>query len=137
MPCVNLIQQFYEVSLKYKIIRVVHSHLTKHLYETIIFMSTFIELKPKQNRAINLINRSLVPRPEEEGEKGPGFSRLRMRLIAVEFHRLRILLKYFCTLVTPILILTVTLHVRILIIAAYGMQRNSLDRTHPAADLKL
>ena len=37
---------------------------------------------------------SLVPRPKEEEEKGPGFSRLRMRLI-----------------VTPILILNITLSI--------------------------
>ena len=55
---------------------------------------------------------SLVPRPEEE-EKGPGFSRWRMRLIAVEFHRLRILLIYFCTLVTPESTLNVTLEILI------------------------
>ena len=54
----------------------------------------------------------LVPRPEEgEEKKGPGFSRSRMRLIAVEFHRLRILLIYFCTLVTLESILNVTLSV--------------------------
>ena len=35
---------------------------------------------------------SLVPRPEKGEERGPGFSRLCMRLITVEFHRLRILL---------------------------------------------
>ena len=49
---------------------------------------------------------SLVPRPEEEEEenlKGMGFNRLRMHLIAVEFHRLCILLIYFRTLVTPII----------------------------------
>ena len=34
---------------------------------------------------------SLIPRPKEE-EKGPGFSCLRMRLIAVEFHILHIFL---------------------------------------------
>ena len=33
---------------------------------------------------------SLVPRPKEE-EKGPGFSRSHMRLIAVEFHLIDIL----------------------------------------------
>ena len=50
----------------------------------------------------NISQHSLVPRPEEEEEeKGPGFSRSRMRLIAVEFHRLRIWLIYFRTLVTP------------------------------------
>ena len=38
---------------------------------------------------------SLVPRPEEaEEEKGPGFSRLRMHLIALEFDRFRILLTH-------------------------------------------
>ena len=57
---------------------------------------------------ISLTQTSLVPRPEEE-EKGPGFSRSHMHLIAVEFHHLRILLMYFRTLVTPILILNVTL----------------------------
>ena len=55
---------------------------------------------------------SLVPSPEEE-EKGPGFSRSRMRLITVEFHRLRILSIYFRTLVTPILILSITLSVNL------------------------
>ena len=53
---------------------------------------------------------SLIPRPEEE-EKGPCFSRSRMRLIAVEFRRLRILLIYFRTLATPESILNVTLSV--------------------------
>ena len=56
------------------------------------------------------IHASLVPRPEEE-EKGPGFSHSRMLLIAVEFHRLRILLIYFCTLVTRESILNITLSV--------------------------
>ena len=32
---------------------------------------------------------SLVPRPEKGRRKGPGFHCLRMRLIAVEFHRHR------------------------------------------------
>ena len=56
---------------------------------------------------------SLVPRPEEEEEeeKGPGFNRSHMRLIAVEFHRLRILLRCFRTLVTPISILNITLSI--------------------------
>ena len=55
---------------------------------------------------------SLVPTPEEEEEgKGPGFSCSRMRLIAVEFHHLRI---YFRTLVMPILILSVTLSINLL-----------------------
>ena len=58
---------------------------------------------------------SLVPRPEEgEEKKGPGFSRSRMRLIAVEFHRFRILLIYFRTLVTLESILNVTLSVDLL-----------------------
>ena len=61
-------------------------------------------------RACFSVHISLVPRPEEE-EKGPGFSRSRMRLIAVEFHRFRILLIYFRTLVTPESILNVTLSV--------------------------
>ena len=46
---------------------------------------------------------SLVFRPEEKEEKGPGFSRLCMHLITVEFHSLCILLIYLHTLVTPIL----------------------------------
>ena len=38
---------------------------------------------------------SLVPRPmEAEEEKGPSFSPLRLRVIAVEFHRFRILLTH-------------------------------------------
>ena len=57
---------------------------------------------------------SLVPRPQEE-EKGPGFSHLHMRLIAVEFHRFRILLIYFRTLV----IVTKRYSVRTFITAAY------------------
>ena len=61
-----------------------------------------------------MVDSSLVPRPEEE-EKGPGFSRLRMRLIAVEFHHLRILLIYFCMLVTP----ESTLNI---ILSKHGMQ---------------
>ena len=53
---------------------------------------------------------SLVPRPKkEEEENGPGFSRSRMRLTAVEFHRLRVLLIYIRTLVTSISILNVAL----------------------------
>ena len=56
------------------------------------------------NIEVCIVATSLVPRPEEEEEeKGPGFSRSRMRLIAVEFHRLRIL--------TPESILNVTLSV--------------------------
>ena len=51
---------------------------------------------------------SLVPRSKEEEEKGPGFNH---SCIAVEFHRLRILLIYFGTLVTRIAILNVTLSV--------------------------
>ena len=47
---------------------------------------------------------SLLFRPEEKEEKGPGFSRLCMRLITVEFQRFCILLIYLCTLVTPILL---------------------------------
>ena len=43
---------------------------------------------------------SLVPRPKEE-EKGPGFSCMRMRLFALKFHSLRILLTYFRTFVMP------------------------------------
>ena len=43
---------------------------------------------------------SLVPRPKEEEKKGPGFSFLHMRLIAMEFHGLRILLTYFRPFVT-------------------------------------
>ena len=63
-------------------------------------------------QCVSLVQYSLVPRPkEEEGEKGPGFSRLRMRLIAVEFHRLRILLIYFRMVMTPESILNVTLSV--------------------------
>ena len=55
---------------------------------------------------------SLIPRPEEvEEEKGPSFSHSCMRLLVVEFHCLRILLIYFHMLVTPILILSVTLSV--------------------------
>jgi len=46
---------------------------------------------------------SLVFRPKEKEEKGPGFSRLCIRLITVEFHSLCILLRYLHTLVTPIL----------------------------------
>ena len=65
-----------------------------------------------------LICTSLVPRPEEE-EKGFGFSRLSMRLIAVEFHGDRILLTYFCTLVMLKLILRITLSVDLL--AAYSV----------------
>ena len=82
---------------------------------------------------IRRVGSSLVPRPkEEEEEKGPGFSRSRVRLIVVEFLNLRILLTYFCTLVTPESILNVTLSVDLLWHA-----KNSLDRTHSAADLKL
>ena len=51
---------------------------------------------------------------KEEEEKGPGFSRSHMRLIAVEFHLFCILLMYFCTLVTPLLVLHVTLSVDLL-----------------------
>ena len=59
-----------------------------------------------------LVDLSLVPRPKEgEEKKGPGFSHSRMRLIAVEFHRFRILLIYFRTLVTLESILNVTLSV--------------------------
>ena len=47
---------------------------------------------------------SLVFRPEEKEEKGPGFSRLCMHLITVEFHCFCILLIYLHTLVTPILL---------------------------------
>ena len=57
-----------------------------------------------------LICTSLVPRPEEE-RKGFGFSRLSMRLIAVEFHGNCILLTYFCTLVMLKLILRITLSI--------------------------
>ena len=67
-----------------------------------------------------LICTSLVPRPEEEEEeKGPGFSRLCMGLIAVEFHSDCILLIYFCTLVMLKLILCVALSVDLL--AAYSV----------------
>ena len=73
---------------------------------------------------------SLVSRPEqEEEEKGPGFSRLLMCL----FHRLCILLPYTYDTNTD----TRRYTVRRFIIAAYGLQRNSLNYTHPAADLKL
>ena len=58
-----------------------------------------------------------------------------VRACVVEFHRLRKLLIYFRTLVTPLLTLSAT--VRKFIIAAYGHARDSLDCTHPAADLKL
>ena len=44
---------------------------------------------------------SLVPRPNEKDEKGPGFSRSQMHLIVVEFHCLHILLMYFSMLMTP------------------------------------
>ena len=50
---------------------------------------------------------SLIPRLKEEEEKGPGFSHLCMCLIVVEFHRFRILLIYFHTLVTSILMLSI------------------------------
>ena len=43
---------------------------------------------------------SLFPRPEEK-EKGPGFSRLCMHLITMEFHNLRILSTYLHTFVMP------------------------------------
>ena len=62
----------------------------------------------------NIFGTSVVLRPEEEEEKGPGFSCLRMHLIAVEFHHLRILLIHFRTLVTPILILSVALFIDLL-----------------------
>ena len=43
------------------------------------------------------VRASLVPGPEEEEEeKGPRFSCSQIRLIAMEFHCLRILLIYFC-----------------------------------------
>ena len=71
-----------------------------------------------------MVSTSLVPRSEEEEEKGPGFSHSRMRLIAVEFDRLCILLTYFRTLVTSISILNVTLFVDL--IATYGMQETHL-----------
>ena len=83
---------------------------------------------------LDIANSSLVPRPQGE-EKGPGFSCLRMRLIAVEFHRLRILSIYFRTLVTPESILNVTLSV--MYDSKVWHARNSLDCTHSAADLKL
>ena len=68
-----------------------------------------------------------MPRPEkEEEEKGPGFSHSRMRLIAVELP---------CACDANIDTRRYT--VRRFIIAAYDLQRNSLDCTHPAADLKL
>ena len=66
-----------------------------------------------------LICTSLVSRPEEGEEKGFGFSRLSMCLIAVEFHSDRILLTYFCTLVMLKLILRITLSVDLL--AAYSV----------------
>ena len=63
-----------------------------------------------------LICTSLVPRPEEEEEeKGFCFSRLSMRLIAVEFHGDRILLTYFCTLVVLKSILRITLSIDLLV----------------------
>ena len=75
---------------------------------------------------------SLAPRPgEEEEEKGPGFSCSRMRLLPVEFHHFRILL-YTCD--TNIDTKRYTVHKFII---AYGYARDSLDFTHPAADLKL
>ena len=53
-----------------------------------------------------------VPRPkEEEKEKRAWFQPFAHALIAVEFHRLRILLIYFRMLVTPESILNVTLSV--------------------------
>lgn len=55
---------------------------------------------------------SLVPRPKEEEEKEPGFSRLRMCLtwlIAVKFHHLRLLLMFSRTLVMPMFVLSITL----------------------------
>ena len=65
---------------------------------------------------------SLISRPEEEEEKGPGFSHLRMRLIAVEFHGLRILLTYFRQFVTHNFD-TKHYTVHRFIMAAYGVQR--------------
>ena len=72
------------------------------------------QLIPCQTQYI-LICTSLVPRPEEKEEKGPGFSRLRMGLIAMKFHSDRILLTYFCTLVMLKLILRITLFVDLLV----------------------
>ena len=44
---------------------------------------------------------SLVLRPEEEKDKGPGFSSLRICLIAVEVHGLHIQLTHFHTFLMP------------------------------------
>ena len=57
---------------------------------------------------------SLVPRPKEEGGgKRAWFQLFAHVLIAVEFHRLCILLIYFRTSVTPELILNVTIDSRV------------------------
>ena len=50
-----------------------------------------------------MLTNSLVPRPmEAEEEKRPGFSRLRMRVIVVEFHRFRVLLTHVRERVTSL-----------------------------------
>ena len=73
------------------------------------------QLIPCCQTQYTLICTSLVPRPEEqEEEKGFGFSRLSMRLIAVEFHGDCILLTYFCTLVMLKSILHITLSIDLL-----------------------
>ena len=78
---------------------------------------------------------SLVPRPKEEEEKGPGFSRSHMRLIAVELppsHTLDIP-PYTCDANID----TKSYTVSRFITATNALARDSLDCTHPAADLKL
>ena len=70
--------------------------------------------KPIDSLLSILICTSVVLSAEEEEENGPGFSRLHMRLIAVEFHGNRILLRYFRTLVMLKLTLCVTLSVDLL-----------------------
>ena len=61
---------------------------------------------------IKLLSPQYLPSfPGPKEEKGSGFSRLRMCLIAVELYHLRILLVYLRTLMTPESILNITLSV--------------------------
>ena len=64
-------------------------------------------------RVVSVLRFSLVPRPEEGRRKGPGFNCLRMRLIAVEFHRHRGRSIHVRTLVTSKRIPNVTWSVQL------------------------